>query len=455
MASWSNTAISILVPSRATTGNIVVNVGGVSSNGKPFTFYPYPAITNISPASGAVGASVTITGTGLLDGEGNGVVTFNGIPAAILSQSSTSIQVDVPAGATTGPVSVHANGDTVKSFVNFTVTSPQISGINPKYGAPASPITITGINFGATQGNSVVTVGGAPSYVASWSNTAISILVPSRATTGNIVVTVGGISSNGEPFTFYPYPAITGISSLSGPVGPPVTITGTALLDGGNKATVTFNGTPAAVLSDSSTTIMVDVPTGATTGPVDVRVNGIPLSVGTFTVTSSLLSISSISPNYGAPAAPITITGTGFGAAQGSSVVTVGGAPSYVASWSNTAITILVPSRATTGNIVVTVGGISSNGEPFTFYPYPAITAISPLSGPVGTPVTITGTALLDGGSNATVTFNGTPATVLSDTSTSITVDVPNGATTGPIHVRVNDIPLNDAGTFTVTPLAP
>ena len=153
VVSWSNTAISILVPSRATTGNIVVTVGGVSSNGEPFTFYPYPAITNISPASGAIGAPVTITGTGLLDGEGNGVVTFNGIPAAILSQSSTSIQVDVPAGATTGPVSVHANGDTVKSFANFTVTSPQISGINPNYGAPAAPITITGINFGATQGN--------------------------------------------------------------------------------------------------------------------------------------------------------------------------------------------------------------------------------------------------------------------------------------------------------------
>ena len=82
--------------------------------------------------------------------------------------------------------------------------------------------------------------------MVSWSNTAIAILVPSRATTGNIVVTADGESSNGEPFTFYSYPAITGISPLSGPVGTPVTITGTNLLDGGNNATVTFNGTPAA-----------------------------------------------------------------------------------------------------------------------------------------------------------------------------------------------------------------
>ena len=449
VGSWSNTAISILVPSRATTGNIVVTVGGVSSNGEPFTFYPYPAITGISPISGAVGTPVTITGTSLLDGGNKATVTFNGTPAAIISDTSTTIMVDVPTGATTGPVGVRVNGIPL-SAGTFTVTSPQLSSISPNYGAPAALIQIAGNGFGATQGNSFVTVGGAPSHIVSWSNTAIAIQVPSRATTGNIVVTVGGASSNGEPFTFYPYPAITGISPLGGPVGTPVTITGTALLDGGNKATVTFNGTPAAIISDTTTTIMVDVPTGATTGPVDLRVNGIPLSAGTFTVTSP--QISSISPNYGAPAALIQIAGNGFGATQGNSFVTVGGAPSHIVSWSNTAIAIQVPSRATTGNIVVTVGGASSNGEPFTFYPYPAITGVSPLSGPVGTPVTITGTALLDGANKATVTFNGTSAAIIGDTSTTIMVDVPTGATTGPVDVRVNGIPINDAGSFTVSP---
>ena len=67
---------------------------------------------------------MTITGTGLLDGGGNATVTFNGTPALILSETSTSIQVDVPAGATTGPVTVRVNGDTVKTSTNFTVTNP-------------------------------------------------------------------------------------------------------------------------------------------------------------------------------------------------------------------------------------------------------------------------------------------------------------------------------------------
>ena len=394
--SWSNTAITIQVPSNASTGNIVVTAGGEASNGASFTFYPYPAITGLSPASGAAGTRVTITGTGLLDGEGNGTVTFNGTATTILSKTSTSIQVDVPTNASTGPVTVRVNGDTAKSSTFLVIPTPQISGINPSYGAPAALIKITGTNFGATPGS--VTVGGAPSYVVSWSNTAIAIQVPSHATSGNIVVSAGGVTSNGEAFTFYPYPAITGVSPASGAVGTPVTITGTGLLDGEGNAAVTFNGTPAPILSQTSTSIQVEVPAGATSGPISVQANGDTVKTSTnFTVTHA--QISGISPNYGAPAALITITGTNFGTTRGNGSVTVGGAPSYVVSWSNTAIAIEVPSRATTGNIVVTTEGEASNGALFTSYGEHLDhrpcwwTAM-----PVGTSVTITGNNLQDGG---------------------------------------------------------
>ncbi len=447
--SWSSTSIAIQVPSRATTGNIVVTADGEASNGVPFTFYPYPAITGISPASGAAGTRVTITGTGLLDGECNAAVSFNGRAAKILSESSTSIQVDVPTGASTGPVTVHVNGDTAKSSTFLVIPTPQISSINPSYGAPAALIKISGTHFGLTQGS--VTVGGAPSYVVSWSNTAIAIQVPSRATTGNIVVTADGVPSNGAAFTFYPYPAITGISPASGAVGAAVTITGTNLLDGEGNGTVTFNGTPATILSQTSTSIQVDVPAGATSGPVSVHVNSdTTKSSSSFTVMHP--QISGISPNYGAPAALITITGANFGATRGNGSVTVGGAPSYVVSWSNTAIAVEVPSRATTGNIVVTTEGEASNGALFTFYGEPSITGLSVDSGPVGTSVTITGNNLQDGGNNPTVTFNGTPAAVSSDTSGSIQVTVPTGATSG--RVLVNGVTVVASTSFDVTPPA-
>ncbi len=451
VVSWSNTNITIQVPSRATTGNIIVTAGGEASNGAAFTFYPYPAIASISPTSGIVGTPVTITGTGLLDGGGNGVVTFNGTPASIISQSGTSIQVDVPAGATTGPISVRANGDTAKSSA-FTVSpSPQITSLIPNYGAPAALIKIAGTDFGASQGNGSVTVGGAPSYVVSWSNTLIAIQVPSRATTGNIVVTADGETSNGAAFTFHPYPAIDGVSPGSGAVGTPVTITGAGLMDAEGHGVVTFNGTPATIFSQSSTSIQVDVPAGASSGPVSVYANGDTVkSSASFTVTAP--QIQSISPNYGAPAALITITGIGFGATQGNGYVTINGALCGATAWSGTSITIRVPSNASIGNVVVRVEGEASSGVPFIFYSEPSITSLSVDSGPVGTSVTIHGNNLLDGGNNPTVTFNGTAAAITSDANGSIQVTVPSGATSGRVLVKVNGVTVIAATDFIVSP---
>jgi hypothetical protein len=70
-----------------------------------------------------------------------------------------------------------------------------------------------------------------------------------------------------------------------------------------------------------------------------------------------------------------------------------------------------VPTGATTGNVVVTVGGLTSNGAPFTVTVPPSITTLSPTSGPVGTAVTITGANFGATQGTSTVAFNGTVAT--------------------------------------------
>ncbi len=454
VTAWSNNAITIRVPSRATTGNVVVIADAMVSNGAAFTFYSFPTITNVSATSGTVGSLVTITGTNLLDGGGNAAVTFNGTPATVASDTSGSIHFAVPTGASSGRLLVEVNGVTLVALTDFTPTVPQISGIGPNYGAPSAVISISGNNFGATQGSGYVTVGGALSQVTAWSNNAIAIRVPSNGATGNVIVTALGTTSNGVPFTFYPFPTITSVSGTTGTVGSLVTISGTNLLDGGNKAIVTFNGTPATIVSETSGSIQVAVPTSASSGRLLVVVNGVTLvALGDFTPT--VPQISGISPNYGAPAALINISGSNFGATQGNSFVTVGGALSYIVSWSNTAIAIQVPSRATTGNIVVTSGIVASNGAAFTLYPFPVITAVSTASGAVGSLVTITGTNLLDGEGNAAVTFNGTSATISSDTSGGIQVTVPTGASSGRLLVEVNGVALVALGIFTITSSSP
>src|SRR5262249_61240530 len=106
--------------------------------------------------------------------------------------------------------------------------------------------------------------------------------------------------------------------------------------------------------------------------------------------------------------------GTNFGASQGTSTVTFNGTSATVTSWSGTSIGVTVPSGATTGNVVVTVGGLASNGVNFTVRVPPSITNLNPTSGNVGTAGTVRGTNFGASKGTSTVTFNGTLATTTS-----------------------------------------
>jgi hypothetical protein len=203
-SSWSASSINVTVPSGATTGNIVVTVGGVSSNGVNFTVTPLPSITNINPTSGPIGTIVTITGTnfGPTVGTLQSFVSFNGTQnARATSWSDTLITVAVPAGATTGNVLV-AVGGVPSNGILFTVTPPpSITSLNPNFGPTGTSVTISGANFGSSQGSSTVTFNGVAASPTSWSASSIVAPVPVNATSGNVIVTVSGIASNGINYT--------------------------------------------------------------------------------------------------------------------------------------------------------------------------------------------------------------------------------------------------------------
>ena len=173
------------------------DIGGGGSGGTP-----QPFISSLSPSSGAVSTSVTITGTNFGSTQANSTVIFNGTTASPTSWSATMIGVSVPAGATTGGVIVTVAGET-SNAVGFTVTtlSPNITSINPSAGPVGTLVTVTGTNFGTSQGASTITFNGTVATPTSWSPTAIVVSVPLGATTGNVTVTVSGLASNGINFT--------------------------------------------------------------------------------------------------------------------------------------------------------------------------------------------------------------------------------------------------------------
>ena len=102
------------------------------------------AVLNVVPQRGQAGATVTIYGQGFSSNPAGNTVMFNGVAATVVSASSTALVVTVPAGVTTGPVSVTVNGTTANSGTfNFTVPgTPVITSLSPAVGYAGETLTI-------------------------------------------------------------------------------------------------------------------------------------------------------------------------------------------------------------------------------------------------------------------------------------------------------------------------
>ena len=146
--------------------------------------------------SGKVGKSIGILGQGFNSATG---VSFNGTVATIKIVSDTFLTATVPAGATTGVVTVAIPSGNLKSKINFRVT-PSIKSFTPPSGPVGTPVTITGVSLTQT---TRVSFGGvkATTFVVN-SDTQVTATVPTGAKTGKIAIaTSGGTASSSTVFT--------------------------------------------------------------------------------------------------------------------------------------------------------------------------------------------------------------------------------------------------------------
>ena len=90
------------------------------ANGSPHHTVPAPLIAGLAPGSGRAGNAVTLTGSHFTS---SAVIGFNGSSAAFTVVSDTQITATVPAGATSGPVTVLTGGGTATSATIFTIVA--------------------------------------------------------------------------------------------------------------------------------------------------------------------------------------------------------------------------------------------------------------------------------------------------------------------------------------------
>jgi hypothetical protein len=325
--------------------------------------------------------------TGLGSVNANNLVNNWSTALAVFTPTTTTLSLSPLTGITAGQsvtvnVTVTPATGTAKPTGDVALVSNAMTGDGVDgFTLNANGAVVNGTTTQLTGGTYQVTAryGGDGTFAPSVSApVTVTVGKASSTTTGSVLVSIGG--TNYTTFTSGQAPVIlflkSGISPTVVTNNSPLTPTGTV------NFVDTFNGTPTTVASNvavNSASEAFTIPGISTFGvgnhsivanySGDASFNASSSTPVTFTITAaSPPSITSLSPTSGTVGTSVTITGTNFGATPGTSTVTFNGTTATPTSsnWSASSIVVPVPAGATNGNVVVTVGGVASNGVAFT-----------------------------------------------------------------------------------------
>jgi hypothetical protein len=435
----SPTELRVTIPATATTGTFSVTTpDGTAVSADAFDVsVPPPTITGFTPAKGVEGSLVKVTGTNLADVTS---VELNGTPAVFDDATATSLTFGVPAGATSGTISVTNDGGTGTSLKTFSIT-PTVSSFTPTSGIVTSTFDVTGTGLA---GVTAARIGSKAANVQVNSDTSVTVTVPSGAASGKVSLTgPGGTATSHDTFTVIPPPAVTGFSPKSAVEGTTVKVSGKNLT---GATTVTLDGDSVSFTVLTATSLTFVVPADAHGGQVAVTSS---TGVGTSTARFGIKpTITSFTPGTGIVTSTFDVTGTGFNDVTSARI---GSTTATVTVNSDTSLTITVPSGAKPGKVSVRgAGGTATSTTAFTVLPPPLITGLSPGKAVEGATVKVTG-AHFTGATQ--VTLDGDDVTFASVTAGSLTFTVPADAMPGHVTVTTPYGTSTSKNAFAITPV--
>ena len=386
-----------------------------------------PTVTAVSPSTGATagGTSVTITGTNFT---GATAVSFGSAPAASFTTTgATSLTATTPAHAA-GTVDVTVTGPNGPSGVvapdHFTFVVPSTPDFSLSLSPPSQDVTVGSaaafvVSLGALNGDTsavTLSVSGAPAGTTfspttpTWSGgTAMSTMrVPAETTAGSFTMTITAMDGAGR--THSAPATLTVASKLQGTANITGSVYSAGVYVSGATVTASRNGIPVTATTTGSTgtfaitgltqgtyTLVVAAP-GYTSTTVSVTVfNGNWTRLNVVLERSAVPAVTAVTPVAGplSGGTTVVITGANF---SGVTALRFGSSPatsySLISSSSISAVSPAAPA-GTVDIVVVGTGGTSAvgNADHFTYAPRPAVSSVTPASGPAsgGTPVTITG----------------------------------------------------------------
>src|SRR6266446_5359357 len=330
-------------------------------------------------------------------------------------------------------------------------SSPQISSVSLSTARAGDQIVITGSGFGSPQGNGNVWLGSTYGAVVSWSDAQVVATVASGSKTGVAQVLQGGVWSNAVDFTVIT-PNISSVSPATAVAGRQITISGTGFGASQGSGNVWLGSTYGVLVGWSDTQIVANVASGSKSGVAQVLQGGVWSN--TVNLTVSTPNITSVTPTTAIAGTQVTITGTGFGASQGSGNVWLGSTYGTLVSWSDTQIVANVASGSKSGVAQVLQGGVWSNTVNLTVST-PNITSVTPTTAIAGTQITITGTGFGASQGNGNVWLGSTYGAVVSWSDTQVVASVVSGSNSGAAQVLQGGVWSNSVNLTTTTATPP
>jgi hypothetical protein len=223
-------------------------------------------------------------------------------------------------------------------------TTAEIAGFVPPGGAIGSTISINGSGLSAV---TAARVGGVDANFRATSDTTLEITVPAAARSGRIELNLPGrVLTTTADYTVLTAPSVAAVTPTT--VLPParLTLTGAAL---DLVREVRLNALALPVVSRSSSSVVVDVPTGATSGTLTLLdAAGVARPLPQPITVAGALGVTSFAPATIVTGQTLTVTGTNLDRATG--LVFANGATAPIAARSGaTRITAIVPDAAGSG----------------------------------------------------------------------------------------------------------
>ena len=135
---------------------------------------------------------MTVYGAGFSATPASNTVRFNGVTATVSASDSGSLVTTVPAGTTTGRITVTVGAATATSAQDFVVVipgAPTLAGFAPASGDSGTSVAVTGTNFDAAPGATTVKLNGVTATSSVTTATDLTFTVPGATATGRITAT--------------------------------------------------------------------------------------------------------------------------------------------------------------------------------------------------------------------------------------------------------------------------